>query len=296
MNIDLIENILKNTKEVFTLKIENHQGIDNKMRVLYWMFITISICWFAFNLYGNEVLADRGGIEFSFANVQIITLSSIDYLSFDIQALGSGTAARIGTGIILFNYSSTAFGNNICANNNVIVSKGILTSPNEPTIYNIIINDNQSNRLAITFEYTSTTGTGNRLQVYPKTLVNVKLKIIHEGNYAGLSFASTLMMGQQYQDDNITLLSPITTTTIDNSYLPSKPIDLLFSIHNGALQLSWQEVPGCTYSIYSASSPISENWQVEATGLIHPNWSTSLNELKRFYYVTSKFSSERRQK
>lgn len=256
------------------------------------------LCLWALNLHCNEINPVRGGIEFSFANTQITTIASDMYYSFDIQAvaLGTGTNPRLGTGMVLINYNPTVFGEWVKTSNNVIITKGILLSTSPFPFYSIIANDNQASRLAVTFEYLVSAGWGNILEFSPVQLLNIKLKVNAAGN-AGLSFAQSQMTGEQYQDDNATVLNPVIATDTENSFIstsPTSPVNLTLSTTNNIVTLSWQNVPGCTYNIYSAGNPESAVWQTEAIGITQPFWSNPIQAAKKFYRVTSQNNFLRR--
>lgn len=265
------------------------------MKFFIFLLITLGLCLMAESLCALESV-ERGGIQFSFANPQIVSLDSDMFFSFDIMAAASseGVMPRLGTGIVVFTYNSEVFGTWVKTNGNAITSKGSLISTSPFALYNMIVNDNQASRLAITFEYTATPGGGNYLAISPQQLVNVKLRI-QSGGYAGLSFAAGSMQEEQYQDDNFTLLSPVIAVATENSIIPSIPVELALSVVNGEIQLSWQEVPGCTYNVYSCSDPADLNWQLEVAGIEVPAWNNSSLQAKRFFYVTARSNTQGRQ-
>lgn len=265
-------------------------------RTIYILTILI-FCLSVFYLNSIVATAPRGGIGFTFANAQLETINSNMYYSFDIQAsaLGTGDRPSLGTGMILLNYNTDVFGEWVNSTNSVIVTRGMLLTTSPFPFYNLIVNDNQSGRLAVTFEYMVTSGWGNLMEFYPMQLLNIKLKI-SSGGFVGLSFAQAPMTGQQYQDDNATLFSPVIAVDTDNTLIPSPsiPTNLSLSIENNVLSLTWQGVPGYTYKVYSASNPGSENWQTEATGITQTTWSQPVQASKRFFYVTSQNNIQRR--
>ena len=262
--------------------------MNNKIYFVYF-FILIG------NLLSLFLWSDVS-IEYTFANGQIIEISNSDYYEFDIMANAGEPGTRIGTGIVLINYNSDAFGDFVSNNNNVIVTKGTLTTTIGPPLYNIIVNDNLNDRLAITFEYVSVAGWGNPLPVEPAQLVTVQFMIQNPDNFADLSFASDPMTGQQYQDDNATLYNPVIAIDIDNAYLnniPPSPNNLTINITGNIVTLYWQSIPGCNYNVYSSDTIQNpENWQIEAAYLTQNSWSSTIQENIRFYYVTSEFNND----
>jgi hypothetical protein len=266
------------------------------MKHLIRFMISLAFVLSIVSLRSNVTSVMRGGIEFTFANAQIDTLGSELYFSFDVQvaATGTGTRPRIGTGMVLINYNPVVFGTWVNSANSVIVTRGTLITTTPFQLYYIIVNDNQSGRLAVTYEYVSLAGWGSLMQFYPEELLNVKIKIINGGE-VGLSFAQSPMTGQQYQDDNATFFSPVIAIDTENSVIPSYvPTNLSLQVENNTITLSWQGESGCTYSVFSASASESEIWQTEATGIAQTTWSSPVQDTERFYFVTSQSSVGRR--
>ncbi len=265
------------------------------MKFILVLLISFYLSCIGTSLFGTEDIT-RSGISFIFANAQIVSLDTGSYFSFDIMAAatGSGAMPRLGTGMVVFQYNSSVFGEWVKTNGNVIVSRGSLISTSPLSLYNMIVNDNQLNRLAVTFEYTAAPGGGNYLALDALPLVNVKLKI-QNGGYAGISFATNSMIDEQYQDDNYTLLSPVLAVATENSIIPSRPLALTVSVLNSTVQLNWQIVPGCTYNVYSAADPTAQIWHLEATALTEASWNTSLIQENRFFYVTAHSNTAGRQ-
>ncbi|MBN1327777.1 MAG: hypothetical protein JW996_07490, partial [Candidatus Cloacimonetes bacterium] len=68
---------------------------------------------------------------------------------------------------------------------------------------------------------------------------------------------------------------------------PQKPQNISISTEGDLIILIWEEVPGCTYNVYSSSEPYNSpaSWNVEETGLNTTTWSGPLSAEKRFYFV-----------
>lgn len=246
-------------------------------------------------LFCSEQSMFRGGISYSLSEPTVVYIDSQPYLSLDITAAATSRDDELGTGIILLGYNPASFGENIFSNNNVLVAKGdiLVTAPNP--LYDLILNDYDEDCLAVTFEYTATDGSGNTLTTNPQQLLNVKVKILNFGQVSGLSFFPALMQEQQYEDDNITLLNPVLAADADFGYIAARPVNLVINRVNGNLTLSWDEIPGFSYNVYSAENPVMENWQLTASGLSQPWWVIAEPDFHRFYYVTSRMNSERRE-
>lgn len=248
-------------------------------------FLLISIFLILPIICSSTNILDRGGIEFTINNSQLVRENGNLYLSVDIMVNSLNVNSRLGTGIVLLNYNPQSFGNYVQAAGNLIVSRGeLLTSITFP-VYHLYIQDNAPNRLAITYEYTSSEGNGSLLTLIPQTLLNIKLKVQTLGYPAGLSFQSDLMANEQYQDDNSTLLSPVIAIDIENSILPAVPSNIILTAGNPFFTLSWDQCPTCTYSVYSSSNPYSDSWQLEVSNLTQPSWNFIPDSTVKFYKV-----------
>ena len=71
---------------------------------------------------------------------------------------------------------------------------------------------------------------------------------------------------------------------------PPNPGNIQIIIDGSLLTISWDEVIGATsYNVYSSENPYEdyENWYLEEEGFIGTSWSTAIENVERFYYVTS---------
>jgi hypothetical protein len=234
---------------------------------------------------------NRGGIEFAFSDARVVRIGSSDYLDFDIMARGTNTTDRLGTGIVLINYNPAVFGYRVVNNNNLIVTRGILLPISPVNRYNLYQMDNLSSRLAVTYEYFSQPGNGSILSPDFQQLLNLKIKIQNFGLGAGLAFHSTGMSQQQYLDDNATLFSPVVSIGTITELIPPTPQISSITVQNSNLTLSWQAIPGCVYSVFSAFMPDSAEWLTEADALTEGTWTCPLATEKRFYHVTARSGS-----
>jgi len=66
------------------------------------------------------------------------------------------------------------------------------------------------------------------------------------------------------------------------------PQNVMIGIVDDIVTISWDEVPGCTYNVYSSSYPYEpfESWFNEASGIPETFWCEPVSE-KKFYYVTA---------
>lgn len=229
----------------------------------------------------------RGGIVFNFANTDLVQIGGSQYLSLDVLVGSSDANQRLGTGIVLINYNPQVFGSSVKANGNVIVTAGSLIAASPFPFYNLIVNDNSPTRLAVTFEYLFAAGYGSQLAGTPQQLVNIKFRLQNVGFGTGFSFQANLMQNQQYMDNNVTLFYPVVASDTENVMLPAQPANLCLTIIGGVVYLTWNQIDGCVYTVYSASDPLAEVWQVEASGLSESAWSTGSVAMRKFYRIVA---------
>jgi len=229
----------------------------------------------------------RGGLEFSFANVQIQNVNGYSYLSYDVILRGNVPGERLGTGITLINYNPGVFGYRIKTQNNLIVTKGVLLNGTPSSYYNLYIADSLPTRIGLTYEYYSQPGLGHVVPSEFSQLLNVKMRIQNFNLSSGISFYASGMSMQQYLDDNTTNFCPVIAPASIPDVIPSSPTITSIVRHNSQLSISWQAVPNCSYNVFSAAEPNSETWIVEAADLNSCNWSGTLSNSKRFYRITA---------
>lgn len=237
--------------------------------------------------FGLGVDGLRSDLEFTLDNASLVYLEGAVYLDLDVMLSGQGINQRLGTGIVYLNYNPQVFGENVKISGNVTVQRGALLSTPTFPIYSLIINDNNTARLAITYEYLYTTGGGNMLCSEPQSLLNIRFRVLNSGQASGLSFQGNLMQGEQYMDDNITLFAPVIATDLENDIIPARPEAVAVSMNGDSVSLSWQECPGCVYTVYSSADPLSEDWQLEAMNLSSPCWQSASSGARMFFRVTA---------
>jgi len=68
---------------------------------------------------------------------------------------------------------------------------------------------------------------------------------------------------------------------------PQSPANLKINVVGTELVISWDEVPDCTYSVYSTTNPYESysSWNVEVEGLTTTSWSEPANSNKKYYFV-----------
>ena len=237
----------------------------------------------------NDVLVSshRGGIEFSLANAAVVSVGSEAFVNLDVMVSSPEPEQRLGTGIVLLNYNTECFGPSVKTNDNVIVSSGDLITTSPFPLYMLLLNDNSASRLAITYEYLFTAGSGSLLSSSPQQLLNIKFRIAQTGYYSGFSFQAGMMLFEQYLDDNATLFNPVLASGTENSLIPGQPGNISLTRNGDSLNMTWMQQIGCSYNVYSADVPDAQIWQIEAAGLIEPAWSCSFQASRRFYRVTA---------
>lgn len=67
------------------------------------------------------------------------------------------------------------------------------------------------------------------------------------------------------------------------------PENLIVSVYQDIVRISWDEVPGCTYNVYSATNPYApfNIWTQIATGIVDTYFEEPLSGTCKFYMVTA---------
>lgn len=249
--------------------------------LILWLAICVSLS--AIEPGGKS----RGGLEFSFANSQVIHIGSDTFYDFDVMVRGSVAGERIGTGILLINYNPAVFGTYVHGSGNSIVTRGSLINTSPFPYYGVTVNDNASTRLAITFEYIMAPGWGSSLTLIPQQIMHIRLRIQSYGSSVDLSFAQAFMANQQFKDDNATLFSPVIATDTDSEYLPLAPSSLSISHLDDIIQLSWQVQANCHYNVYFNANPSATEWQLVAANVAGNLWNSPVGLPAGFFKVTA---------
>jgi len=238
----------------------------------------------------NAIDPDPAGLDFLLAHPAIEEIGEDSYLSFELQLSADESDMRLGTGIILLEYDTAAFGSYVNDNSTVMATKGGLLTDGVFSAYNLIINDYAEDCLAITHEYWGNQDAGSLLLPSFQSLLRLSLPITAFEHFAGLEMLQPLMQDQQYRDDNSSLWNPVSTHPISSLYLPCAPTGLSLEAAEGNLQLSWDAMAERVYNIYSAASPDSEDWQLEASNLSTSSWAIPISHSSRFYRVKAKLN------
>ncbi len=170
------------------------------------------------------------GITFTFANVTI-TGTSPSFYEFDVMAQADVAGTRLGTNLIYINYNTLGFGSSIAAAGTDTVTKGTLLQGDfgPPAPYYVIVNveDNTPSRFAVTteYKYPGSPEYGNEVPTTPTQLMHIKLEIVDDNQTAGLSFEQPLMVGQEYESDNVAKYSPVTASDTENSSLHTSALE-----------------------------------------------------------------------
>lgn len=279
-------------KDFFALPLATSQEHPGQA---LWLLAILCFCLFPIASSGQQLSPDRGGIEFTLENASLVSIESEQYLSLDVMAGSPDPNLRLGTGIVLLNYNPQTFGENVRQNNNVSVNHGELITTSPFPLYNLIINDNSPSRLAVTFEYLYTPGGGGLLGTEPQSVLNILLKVLSPGFPAGISFQESMMINEQYMDDNDTLFDPVVAVDSENSVIPFQPSGLVLTQAGNLMNLIWQDLPNCTYSVYGTDDPGSGSWQLLVDGLAQPSWDLSPAADRLFFRVTAVGDPGRRQ-
>jgi hypothetical protein len=150
-------------------------------------------------------------IIFTFDNGQVTTDGTNQYYEFDIMVAGSAGGTSIGLLQAFVVYNTAAFGSNVLTTGNLTYSQGsLLTAGN----YTTNQNDTYSNTVSLGVFLM---GTSSPLPVTPAQLLHVKIKFVDINESTGLSFDSSLMDSNQFDDLYNSYQSVIATDTLDDT-------------------------------------------------------------------------------
>lgn len=141
-------------------------------------------------LFASLVFFQKKGtatdISFSFANPQIVTVSTNFWYQVDVYA-SSTTAFKLGTGQLYFNYNTAAFGENVQASAAISVLRptgsGLAqrhTDSNTPLYGPFVTNDNTTSRVSYAWIQSLSAGcfSGNNVLTNPTWLFRLRLKYL----------------------------------------------------------------------------------------------------------------------
>jgi len=238
------------------------------------------------------------GITFTFDNDSVKVVNDTVRLVFDIMIQASDSGSKFGDAMVYVDYNTDAFGENICAQNNIHITRGdiLLGDFMGYDLYELTnFTDNTSSRFAVTtsFIFPALPDIATELPAQPVQFLHISLVVNDTLSTSGLSFQQNLMSGQIYYSDNTTLYDPvIADDTLDIVLIPqpeplSPPENVLIEIIGTDVQVSWDQVSGASsYSIYSSLLP-DTGFTLEASGIIDTDWSQPIPANKKFYFVVS---------
>ncbi|MBN1326972.1 MAG: T9SS type A sorting domain-containing protein [Candidatus Cloacimonetes bacterium] len=224
-------------------------------RFIYLLFLLlISLQWES---------ADAVGITFSFANPLITGSGS--YFEFDVFAAASESGTKFGDSQVYINYSQAAFGSSVVANENVTVTKGILTQgelmPGLPLYTEPLLGDNTTSRFGVQIGYNfeSAPQVGNDLPDYSIQVFHVVLTVIDFMETTEISFEQSLM-DQIYYSDNNTEYSPVITQNELDTPLPVGLSQFTGIYLNGNVCLNWTTQSEYNNSYWCIYRSVSQNF------------------------------------
>lgn len=240
------------------------------------------------------------GVDYNFANPTITTDGTYEYFEFDITAVATGDTppgtTNYTTLYALFAYNTDGFGEYIKGQGNVTVTAGPLVDIN---YYVITVNDNASNKLAITIDYDS--GTFTQLPTTAAVMVHVAIKIADNTEQAGIYFDLPGMSGQSFYRVSAgvySAYSPVDSQTdLQDETLPVElsSFTAVLSVTNNVM-LQWvtqSETNVSGYRLYRNStndleSAVMLNTFIEATNTsqmqIYVYWDEEVYEDGTYYY------------
>jgi len=194
--------------------------------------------------------------------------------------------------MVYIDYDTDLFGENICANNNITVTKGeILEGEFVPgaNLYTILaVADNTSSKFAVatSYDWFMLPDYANELTIEPIQYLHISM-CINTLSQSCLYFDNGLMEGQQYFSDETTLYIPvIANDSLRIDDIPPPPENVVITIIGTNVHLNWDTVTGATsYKVYSSDNPHT-GFTEDTTGtFIDESWSAPVPDEKKFYYV-----------
>jgi len=232
------------------------------------------------------------GIIFTYTNDEITIEGDDILLNYDVMIQASESDTKFGSGMVYIDYDTDLFGENICANNNITVTKGeILEGEFVPgaNLYTILaVADNTSSKFAVatSYDWFMLPDYANELTIEPIQYLHISM-CINTLSQSCLYFDNGLMEGQQYFSDETTLYIPvIANDSLRIDDIPPPPENVVITIIGTNVHLNWDTVTGATsYKVYSSDNPHT-GFTEDTTGtFIDESWSAPVPDEKKFYYV-----------
>ncbi len=221
-------------------------------------------------------------IVFHLENPRLRKEQEEEYLWLDLMVSADPGEYGLGTGMLLLEYSSEAFGTNLVFAERLEVVPGALLAEGFHNAFNFICNDNQPNRAAIVFEYTGG-AQGPIVNGVKACLLQLRIKLEDLSGDYWLNFSPELMQHQQYMANNIDSFELVKTLVCDLVFAPR---ELKIEVQEGFVTLSWEQIPGHLYNVYSSEDPVFGAWNPEAVELMNSTWTEPVMQNRKFYYVT----------
>lgn len=211
-------------------------------------------------------------VTFTFINAQITNDGSFDYYEADIQ-IESAATFSLGSGLLYFNYNSSAFGNNVHTNGNlqVLYPAGYMVSDStfgQPMYKDFITNDNTNSRFGFSFQQNLPGAfIGTNVTATPTNLFHIKIKYVNVVEDPMICFEFAPPLDDQFYTSAGTPIQ-ITNDNFDctGAALASLPVELIsFSARaeNQHSRLYWS----------TASELNNEGFEIERLGE-NDKWET----------------------
>lgn len=240
-----------------------------------------------------SLLEDTDAIELTWGNPKMIYEGGEDWLSIDILAKVLENPAHLGSGLVLLNYDPEVFSSGLVSENRLQVQKGELLTTAFSPLYTIHTADRNPGQLAIVYEFTGSTGGGNLLSPVPQVLLNLRLKTQSPTGLCILSFETDLMQDNQFTDDNFNRFSSAITGAPLSHHWCISPRNIRITLQNEQVRLQWDEVPGCSYDVFSTTDPQSGIWLPAASGLTQNNWLLPSTSPHAFFRIIARDDQSR---
>ena len=178
-------------------------------------------------------------ITFTFANGQI-TGTSPQFYEVDVMANAGAAGTKIGDTQVYFNFNTAGFDSFIVTNSKLTVTASTLLAGGFYSIVNVT--DNTKSRAAVTVDFIidGFPQFANDLPVTPTALIHLKIQIADGSETAGLSFEQSLMVDQQYEQDRLTIYTPVIAGDTDDSSLPVQLSGFSAEVVTNGVLLQWK--------------------------------------------------------
>lgn len=134
--------------------------------------------------------ANAVALELSLENPYLSGTATLKYLEFDVMVYASDNTTYFDNCLIRLQYSGSAFGTDVVANNNITITRGPLFNNSTYTDPNVDMIDQSSTVVGIPMGTDFTQSSWNRtaLTIFPIQLMHIKMEIQNCNQLMGINF------------------------------------------------------------------------------------------------------------